>query len=67
MSSEPITTYSGTRSYVVDEPDPADSEHEIPTGAYHSTAPYEKLTEVKYERYEGERSSSSSSSKVAHK
>ncbi|KAF9791011.1 hypothetical protein BJ322DRAFT_1039159 [Thelephora terrestris] len=63
-SPEPITTYSGTRSYVVNEPDPADSKYEIPTGAYHSTAPYEKLTEVKYERYEGERSSSSS--EVAH-
>ena len=68
-SSEPITTYSGTRSYVVNEPDPADSKYEIPTGAYHSTAPYEKLREVKYEGYGGEkgvREGSSSSSEVAH-
>ncbi|KAF9645099.1 hypothetical protein BDM02DRAFT_3120773 [Thelephora ganbajun] len=54
-SSEPITTYSGTRSYVVNEPDPADSKYEIPTGAYHSTAPYERSEEVKYEEFGGER------------
>jgi len=57
-SSEPITTFSGTRSYVVNEPDPADSKYDIPTGAYHSTAPYEKLKEVTKER-------SSSNSEVA--
>ena len=68
-SSEPFTTYSGTRSYVVNEPDPADSKYEIPTGAYHSTASYEKLEEVKYEGYGGEkgvRDGSSTSSEVAH-
>lgn len=42
-SPEPITTLSGTRSYVVTEPDPAGSKYEIPTGAYHSTAPYKGL------------------------
>lgn len=63
-SSEPITTFSGTRSYIVNEPDPADSKYEIPSGAYHSTAPYERLKEVKYEGDEGERSSSSS--ELAH-
>ena len=47
-SSDPITTYSGTRSYIVDEPDPVDSKYEIPAGAYHSTASYEKLQPVKY-------------------
>ena len=68
-SSEPITTFSGTRSYVVNEPDPADSKYQIPTGAYHSTAPYERSKEVKYEGYEGERGvkeRSSSSSEAAH-
>jgi len=68
-SPEPFTTYSGTRSYVVNEPDPADSKYEIPTGAYHSTAPYEKLEEAKYEGYGGEkgvRDGSSTSSEVAH-
>lgn len=64
-SSEPFTTYSGTRSYVVNEPDPADSKYEIPTGAYHSTASYEKLEGVKYEGYGGEKGSSSSS-ELAH-
>ena len=64
-SPEPITTYSGTRSYVVNEPDPADSKYEIPTGAYHSTASYEKSREVKYEEHRrGE--GSSSSSELAH-
>lgn len=68
-SPEPITTFSGTRSYVVNEPDPADSKYDIPTGAYHSTAPYEKLKETKYEGYGGERGvkeRSSSSSELAH-
>ena len=68
-SSEPFTTHSGTRSYVVNEPDPADSKYEIPTGAYHSTASYQKLEEVKYEGYGGERGvkeRSSSSSELAH-
>jgi len=68
-SSEPVTTYSGTRSYVVNEPDPADSKYEIPTGAYHSTASYKKLEGVKYEGYGGERGvreGSSSSSELAH-
>jgi hypothetical protein len=68
-SSEPITTFSGTRSYVVNEPDPADSKYTIPTGAYHSTAPYEKLREVKHEGYGRERGleeGSSSSSEFAH-
>ena len=64
-SSEPITTYSGTRSYVVNEPDPADSKYEIPTGAYHSTAPYEKSKEVEHEGH-GAREGSSSSSELAH-
>ena len=68
-SPEPFTTYSGTRSYVVNEPDPADSKYPIPTGAYHSTAPYEKSEGVKYEGHGGEkgvRESSSSSSELAH-
>ena len=68
-SSEPFTTHSGTRSYVVNEPDPADSKYEIPTGAYHSTVSYKKLEEVKYEGHEGEKGvneRSSSSSELAH-
>ena len=68
-SPEPITTFSGTRSYVVNEPDPANSKYEIPTGAYHSTASYERSKEVKYEGYGGEKGvkeRSSSSSEVAH-
>jgi len=68
-SPEPFTTYSGTRSYVVNEPDPADSKYEIPTGAYHSTAPYEMLEEVEYQGYGGEkgvREGSSTSSEVSH-
>lgn len=62
-SPEPFTTHSGARSYVVNEPDPADSKYEIPTGAYHSTAPYEKSKEAKYE---GVKEGSSTSSEAAH-
>ena len=61
-SSEPFTTYSGTRSYVVNEPDTADSKYKIPTGAYHSTAPYEKSKDAKHE---GEKGLSEESSTVA--
>lgn len=68
-SPEPITTHSGTRSYVVNEPDPADSKYEVPTGAYHSTASYEELKGAKYEGHGGEkgvREGSSASSELAH-
>ena len=68
-SPEPITTYSGTRSYVVNEPDPADSKYEVPTGAYHSAGSYVGSKEVKHEGYGGERGvkeRSSSSSELAH-
>ena len=47
-SSESITTYPGTHSYV-DEPDPADSKYKILGGACHSTVSYGKPQPVKYE------------------
>ena len=64
-SSEPITTFSGTRSYVVNEPDPEDAKYQIPTGAYHSTAPYEKPQGVRYGELR-EKEGSSTSSELAH-
>jgi len=59
-SSEPFTTYSGTRSYVVNEPDPAESKYDVPTGVYHSTVSYRNVKEAEYEAYRGEGSSASS-------
>jgi len=66
-SSEPFTTHSGTRSYVVNEPDPTGSKFEIPTGAYHSTVSYEKSEEVEYGVYGGERGVRDGSSTVTAK
>lgn len=40
LTSEPHTTSSGTRTYVVSEPDPLKKAYEVPYGAYSTTAPY---------------------------
>ena len=40
-SSEPHLTSSGTRTYVVSEPDPSDTPYEVPSGAYPASASYD--------------------------
>lgn len=37
---EPHVTPTGTRTYVVSAPDPADSPYEVPSGAYPNSSPY---------------------------
>lgn len=39
-SSEPHLSSSGTRTYVVSEPDPSNTPYEVPSGAYPTSAPY---------------------------
>ncbi|KAH0833284.1 hypothetical protein J3R83DRAFT_12349 [Lanmaoa asiatica] len=39
-SPEPHLSSSGTRTYVVSEPDPSNTPYEVPSGAYHTSAPY---------------------------
>lgn len=39
-TSEPHISSSGTRMYVVSEPDPLNTAYEVPYGAYPTTAPY---------------------------
>jgi len=38
---EPVTSHSGSQTYVVSEPDPQDKRYKVPSGAYASTSPYE--------------------------
>jgi len=42
-TSEPLITSSGTRTYVVSEPDPSNKAYEVPYGAYSTTAPYANM------------------------
>ncbi|KAI6099621.1 hypothetical protein F5141DRAFT_386957 [Pisolithus sp. B1] len=39
-TSEPHVSSSGTRTYVVSEPDPSNTAYEVPYGAYPTSAPY---------------------------
>ncbi|KAG1805070.1 uncharacterized protein HD556DRAFT_1429161 [Suillus plorans] len=39
-SPEPQISSAGTRTYVVSEPDPADTPYAVPSGAYPTTTPY---------------------------
>lgn len=39
-SPEPHLSSSGTRTYVVSEPDPSNTPYEVPSGAYPTSAPY---------------------------
>lgn len=39
-SPEPQISSAGTRTYVVSEPDPANTPYAVPSGAYPTTAPY---------------------------
>ncbi|KAG6373440.1 hypothetical protein JVT61DRAFT_6593 [Boletus reticuloceps] len=39
-SPEPHLSSSGTRTYVVSEPDPSNTPYQVPSGAYPASAPY---------------------------
>ena len=39
--AEPFVSGFGTRTYVVSQPDPANTPYEVPSGAYPTSAPYQ--------------------------
>lgn len=43
-SPDPLTTYSGNQTYVVSEPDPANTPYAVPFAAYSTSAPYQNFT-----------------------
>ncbi|KAF8842094.1 hypothetical protein BDN67DRAFT_966264 [Paxillus ammoniavirescens] len=60
-SPEPRLSVSGTRTYVVSEPDPANSPYEVPSGAYSTSTPYVNLSQTTAPNPGGTHSSTSSS------
>ncbi|KAI0076215.1 hypothetical protein K474DRAFT_1663341 [Panus rudis PR-1116 ss-1] len=43
-SPEPRVSSAGTQTYVVSDPDPANTPYEVPSGAYPTSAPYQEYT-----------------------
>lgn len=60
-SPEPQISLAGTRTYVVSEPDPANTPYAVPSGAYPTTAPYVNFKPTDPPNPEGKHSSSSAS------
>ncbi|KAG1747160.1 uncharacterized protein EDB91DRAFT_1116750 [Suillus paluster] len=60
-SPEPQVSSAGTRTYVVSEPDPANTPYAVPSGAYPTTAPYVNFKPTDPPNPEGKYSSSSAS------
>lgn len=65
-SPEPIDTFSGTRTYVVSEPDASSKFYEVPSGAYPTSAPYVNFTPTETPNSDGALVSSTSSTPLAH-
>ncbi|TFY67684.1 hypothetical protein EVJ58_g1440 [Rhodofomes roseus] len=42
----PRMSHAGTQTYVVSEPDPADTPYEVPSGAYPTSAPYHNFAQT---------------------
>jgi hypothetical protein len=64
-SPEPQISSSGTRTYVVSEPDPANTPYAVPSGAYPTTAPYVNFKPTDAPSPEGKHSSNSASLNMA--
>ncbi|KAJ3732152.1 hypothetical protein DFJ43DRAFT_1075837 [Lentinula guzmanii] len=60
-SPEPILSSGGQRTYVVSEPDPANTPYQVPAGAYPTSLPYVNFTATEAPNQEGHMSSTSSS------
>ncbi|KAG2157895.1 uncharacterized protein EDB93DRAFT_1121951 [Suillus bovinus] len=58
-SPEPQISSSGTRTYVVSEPDPANTPYEVPSGAYSTTTPYVNFNTTDATNTEGKHSANS--------
>lgn len=52
-------SHSGTRTYVVSEPDPANTPYEVPSGAFPTSAPYKSYTATEAPQNAGKHSSAS--------
>lgn len=65
-SPEPVDTSSGTRTYVVSEPDASSKFYEVPSGAYPTSAPYINFTATEAPNTDGAQVSSTSSTPLAH-
>ncbi|KAJ4495200.1 hypothetical protein C8J55DRAFT_484832 [Lentinula edodes] len=64
FSPEPVPYNGGQRTYVVSEPDPANTHYQVPAGAYPTSLPYVNFPATEAPNQEGQRSSTSSS--LAH-
>ncbi|KAG1781606.1 hypothetical protein EV702DRAFT_1072090 [Suillus placidus] len=60
-SPEPQISSAGTRTYVVSEPDPANTPYAVPSGAYPTTAPYVNFKPTDAPNPEGKHSASGAS------
>lgn len=60
-SPEPQVSSSGTRTYVVSEPDPANTPYAVPSGAYPTSGPYVNYQPTEAPNPEGKHSSTSAS------
>lgn len=61
-SADPHVSHTGARTYVVSQPDPADTPYAVPSGAYPSSAPYQNPAAVEEP---GETAHSSTSASAA--
>ncbi|KXN81330.1 hypothetical protein AN958_05185 [Leucoagaricus sp. SymC.cos] len=66
FSPEPVATSSGTRTYVVSQPDASASHYEVPSGAYPTSSPYVSYAPAEAPSFKGAQVSSTSSSLLAH-
>ncbi|EGN99146.1 hypothetical protein SERLA73DRAFT_181978 [Serpula lacrymans var. lacrymans S7.3] len=64
-SPEPQVSSSGTRTYVVSEPDPSHAPYEVPSGAYPTSAPYVNFRSININDVHGA-ANSSTSADTAH-
>ncbi|KZT02582.1 uncharacterized protein LAESUDRAFT_762706 [Laetiporus sulphureus 93-53] len=64
-SPDPQLSSTGTRMYVVSEPDPANTPYQVPSGAYPTSAPYKSYPATEAPSSQGAHRSSTSSD-LAH-
>lgn len=65
-SPEPFPSHSGNRTYVVSQPDAADSHYAVPSGAYPTSVPYVNFTPTQPPNTHAAQISSTSSDQLAH-
>ena len=65
-ASDPITSHTGYRTYVVSEPDPATKHYQVPAGAYPTSAPYTNFTTADESNTKGVQYTSTGGEQIAH-